>query len=447
LLRVFLSHSHVDIDLTADLKKALEAEKFEPYVAQLEPSPGTEIPFKITQYLRSSDCLVVILTAAASQSQWVQQEIGFATALKKLIIPIVEKGVSPKAFIQINEYIELDRVHFDRTIGELVKALRNLETSLGKLEYTPGKVATLLGKSYITIRRWISDQKIRASKIEYTNRYVVKRSELEALRSRNLPVTTDVFARDVIALVETRKIVYLRECQVAMEDSYNQDDTYDKLTELVANRRLETRIYRGNRWYYTTDTNWSDIQSIADEKIGLLTTYSSHPRAYTYKQIKYSDYAEFLVEWALVEAGFIIVAKETYYFNRNIFLPNAGPGRPQDLDFIALSPTNKVFVGIQVKNKLEYPKPADTSSLIDICNTLHLRPVLVTRNAHPMTFLPIQNSKGFIIVFKRYLLQPPFDRAKFKKLVYDLEIPIGVYQTTPDFLIRKFIELDKNLKP
>jgi len=46
----------------------------------------------------------------------------------------------------------------------------------------------------------------------------------------------------------------------------------------------------------------------------------------------------------------------------------SGPGRPTDLDFIARVPSSEVYIGIQVKNRMEAPKSDTVNLLIDICD-------------------------------------------------------------------------------
>jgi hypothetical protein len=89
-------------------------------------------------------------------------------------------------------------------------------------------------------------------------------------------------------------------------------------------------------------------------------------------------------EQALIRAGYTVVAKDTYYFNGLSYRKNLGPGRPVDLDFIAKVPSyDNIYAGIQVKNRMEAPKSETINGLIDICRCLRLKPLLVTRIAHP----------------------------------------------------------------
>jgi len=145
-----------------------------------------------------------------------------------------------------------------------------------------------------------------------------------------------------------------------------------------------------------------------------------------------------------MQAGWTVVAKDAYYFNGISYRNGSSSGRPKDLDFIAYLSQKQIYIGVQVKNRLEYPRQADVSELCDICNVLHLRPILVARKVHPMTFGAVRNMRGEVIDFKRYLKQPPFPKDKFQKIVA-MGIPLGVYQWTPTFLVARFVELASKL--
>jgi hypothetical protein len=177
----------------------------------------------------------------------------------------------------------------------------------------------------------------------------------------------------------------------------------------------------------------------------LLDFYVGYPRNFTTRDTVYDDYSEFLVERALIHAGFVVVAKNAYYFNGNSYRQNLGAGRPKDVDFIAHVRSKDKYLGIQIKNRLEYPKVGDVHELLDVCNTLNLQPVLVTRISHPRVYSLMNNVNGKIVIFMRYFLKPEFPRDKFDSIVNELGIPLGVYRRVPDFLVQKFEKLKAEL--
>jgi hypothetical protein len=116
-------------------------------------------------------------------------------------------------------------------------------------------------------------------------------------------------------------------------------------------------------------------------------------------------------------------------------------GRPPNLNFIAKLPDGD-YVGFQV-NRLDYPKPNEINTFIELCRVLHLKPLLVTRQAHPMTFDVVKRLKGWVVIFKQSLLKPGFPREAFDAIRQQVGIPIAVYRWPPDYLIKALIEAAK----
>lgn len=104
-LRVFISHSIRDFNLIMLLKYCLEHSGIEVYVFEESPQPGIPISDKVTKAIDTSDCVVAFMTIDGSRSEWVQNEIGYAKGKGKMIIPIVEQGVTVRGFLGGLEYI------------------------------------------------------------------------------------------------------------------------------------------------------------------------------------------------------------------------------------------------------------------------------------------------------------------------------------------------------
>jgi len=255
----------------------------------------------------------------------------------------------------------------------------------------------------------------------------------------------DRIRKEVLELVKRKKVAYLRELQVCLEYNHLHEDTYEALDVVVEKEELKTKSFQGNRWYYGADLEWEDVEPIALQKKELIDYYMDYPRDFRQGDILYDDYSEFLVERALIHAGYVVVSKNAYYFNGNAYRQAVGPGRPRDVDFIAYLRSKDVYLGLQIKNRLEYPKVPDVHEFLDICHTLHLRPVLITRISHPRVYSLINNMNGKIVIFLRYFLKPEFPHDKFKTIAEDLGIPLGVYRRVPDFSVQKFENLKTEL--
>jgi excisionase family DNA binding protein len=306
--------------------------------------------------------------------------------------------------------------------------------------YSTGEAARILGVSFITIKRWIYAGRISATR-QTSGRYRIGSAELARLK-REL---RDQHSDEIISVLASKQVCYLRELQISLETKYPHDVTVDKVGSLVSSGAVLTEKYRNYRWYYSSGTSWSSLQGLADSKVELAQFYENYPKRFEKDGIVYMDYSEYLVEQALIRAGFFVVAKDSYYFNGLVYRRSAGPGRPPDLDFIAKLPGSDVFVGIQIKNRLEPPRSDAVNELIDICRHLQLKPLLITRVAHPTAFLPVSNLGGYVLVCERYFLQPEFPRDKFDAIV-KMGIPLGVYRYGPDFLIRALTRAARSMR-
>lgn len=306
-------------------------------------------------------------------------------------------------------------------------------------EYTTGQASKLLGVSFITLKRWIYSGRIKAEK-NIHGRWLIAEEEIQRLREE-ISEKLEEIDRKILETTSSKRVAYLRELQVCLEEEYLHEDTYAALKRLTPSK-LNTRLEWNNRWYFPKDKQWNEIAKIAKQKNELMQIYVNHPRRFERDGIVYMDYSEYLVERALLLAGYTIVAKDTYYFNGIVYRPSNGAGRPQDLDYIAHIPEKDIYLGIQVKNKMEHPTLVEVDELLKICNILHLHPILIGRIIYPLTYDLLKSNKGRAIPCKRYFLQPPFPRDAFSEII-DMGIPIGVYTRCPEFLVRLLLELKK----
>lgn len=121
-MRVFISHSVKDESIVMQLKDGLSEKGIDPYVASERKQPGRRLSSKIKEAIRSSDAVVAVLTDRGVKSPWVNQEMGYAEG-RVTIIPLVEHGVSPPAFLQGIEYLRLNVSMLERTVEDVVSCL------------------------------------------------------------------------------------------------------------------------------------------------------------------------------------------------------------------------------------------------------------------------------------------------------------------------------------
>lgn len=139
---VFFSHSTVDRRWCEWL--ATEAAKLgiSVYLAEHDKQAGTQLAEKVKRNIKACDAFVVLLTDNTAASTFVHQEIGYAIAENKLVIPLVQPGVGNKQLSMLEgvEYIEFDfqRPHAGR--DDFTAALRRLAAR----QHKDGQVETLI---------------------------------------------------------------------------------------------------------------------------------------------------------------------------------------------------------------------------------------------------------------------------------------------------------------
>lgn len=143
--KIFISHSTADLSLIQQLKYWLEVNGIETYLADLYPQPGDTLASKISNAIKQSDCVLAVLTRDGARSQWVHQEIGYAKGAGRLVIPLVEEGISSTGFIQGVEYIPFNRENPAEAMNRIVEYLTRLKAGKEAREKATAGFLILLG--------------------------------------------------------------------------------------------------------------------------------------------------------------------------------------------------------------------------------------------------------------------------------------------------------------
>lgn len=127
--KIFLSHGKADIDWVNWIKVNAENNGVDVYLFEYDPQPGTYVADKVKQAIQNSDIFVVLLTHESQFSPYVQQEIGFAEANGKRIIPLVQPGIQKQtlAMLEGREYIPFDFCKPSEALLELLSYLQGLK--------------------------------------------------------------------------------------------------------------------------------------------------------------------------------------------------------------------------------------------------------------------------------------------------------------------------------
>jgi hypothetical protein len=129
--RPLIFFSHTSRDSAWCDRLALEAAAFgiTPYLAEHDVQPGTELAAKVQDAIKRSAAVLVLLTDNSANSAYVHQEVGFAQAEGKLVIPLVQpEHVATQMGMLVGvEYVpfdfrnpEADRATFHQALQKLV---------------------------------------------------------------------------------------------------------------------------------------------------------------------------------------------------------------------------------------------------------------------------------------------------------------------------------------
>lgn len=136
-MKVFISYAREDEALAHLLAYVLEKTGHFECRFDRDLPKGLAFDANLRKMINEVDLVLVLLTKRAITSQWVNQEIGFATALDKIVYPLaVERDVQPEGMIRMCQKCSLfDWSDPKHTIERLIEDLRcggNSPSSPGK---------------------------------------------------------------------------------------------------------------------------------------------------------------------------------------------------------------------------------------------------------------------------------------------------------------------------
>lgn len=150
--RIFIGYSSEDNDKAQYIHDCLDRiVQFKPYKAEMYKEYGEDFKKRLQRELYESHFMFVLLTENGKNSQWVNQEIGFAYALRfqrhkdlPRIIPISHKQVELKGFITKDtiDFLFLDNFSsFEYVVANIILTIRRyiprgLEEGVLKLRVT-----------------------------------------------------------------------------------------------------------------------------------------------------------------------------------------------------------------------------------------------------------------------------------------------------------------------
>jgi hypothetical protein len=104
--RLFISHTHENAPFASGMKRYLAKYRFECFVAHSDITPSEKWMEVIQSALLSSHALAALVTPDFRESQWCDQEIGFALARSMLVVPLM-RDAPPHGFLSEFQAIKL----------------------------------------------------------------------------------------------------------------------------------------------------------------------------------------------------------------------------------------------------------------------------------------------------------------------------------------------------
>lgn len=121
-IRAFISHSHKNKKLAYKLKVALKDFGIEAFLAHTDIHPSKKWEIAIKKSLRECELFIPLLTNAFRESNWTDQETGFAIALSKCVLPL-RVDFNPYGFAAASQALRLKPNEVGRTCWEIVESL------------------------------------------------------------------------------------------------------------------------------------------------------------------------------------------------------------------------------------------------------------------------------------------------------------------------------------
>ena len=118
-VRVFISHLASKKEIASKLKDDLRLFGITSFVAHEDIEPTSEWQKEIETALMTMDCLVALMDEGFHESNWTDQEVGYACARGVKVIPII-RGVNPYGFIGKFQGVKYDSKNMGWRVFRLI---------------------------------------------------------------------------------------------------------------------------------------------------------------------------------------------------------------------------------------------------------------------------------------------------------------------------------------
>lgn len=125
--RIFISYATGDENGIKEIYDAISRlEGIEVYIPEWIQIGGKDLVHKIKDGLDGSNLVIVLITFNSTNTMWLNQEIGYASAKNIPIISIVEKGIDIKGFLEEQQHIDFQRGDFKYNVYQIISKIREV---------------------------------------------------------------------------------------------------------------------------------------------------------------------------------------------------------------------------------------------------------------------------------------------------------------------------------
>jgi len=125
--KIFISYATGDEDHIKELHDGLsKLENIEIYIPEWDRVADVNLESKVKEGINSCSVLIVLLTYNSTNTIWLNQEIGYATARNIPIILIKEQGIDVRGFLEGKDYFIFKRGDFSYNIQQVITRLQSI---------------------------------------------------------------------------------------------------------------------------------------------------------------------------------------------------------------------------------------------------------------------------------------------------------------------------------
>lgn len=203
MISAFISYSIKDSDKVEIIETLLKENDINPIIIANDRMPLKPLAEKVINGIDNCDVFIPLLTEKSYETQWINQEIGYSTAIVKFTFPIVEAEIMTKLKGFINKELDLpysfdnqNENSFEEVVIKLIRDVKDLFIDDSKdLKNNMNPISLESDKLIQEIKKR-NEINNKIKEIIESNEGI-KRTEREALRLINILKNKSIKLRDI----------------------------------------------------------------------------------------------------------------------------------------------------------------------------------------------------------------------------------------------------------